>query len=67
MFRMFVTNGNMLHCSAKSFLMSILEKLSSDRSVEQAEPTDQLANADAQIMVSIVDGMAEVQTLGKLD
>jgi len=64
---MFATNGNMPHCCAKSFLMSILEKLSSDRSVEQAEPTDQLANADAQIMVSIVDGMAEVQALGKLD
>ena len=46
---------------------SILEKLPSDRSVEQAEPTDQLANADVLIKVSIVDGMAEVQALEKPD
>ena len=64
---MFAADGNMLHCSAKSALMSILEKLPSDRSVEQAEPTDQLANADGQIKVSIVDGMAEVQALEKPD
>ena len=64
---MFVGDGNMLHCSAKSALMSILEKLPSDRSVEQAEPTDQLANADGQIKVSIVDGMAEVLALEKPD
>ena len=57
----------MLHCSAKNALMSILEKLPSDRSVEQAEPNDQLANADGQIKVSIVDGMAEVLALEKLD
>lgn len=49
--------------------MSILEKLPRYRSVEQAEPTDQLqlANADVQITVSIVDGIAEVQTLKKPD
>ena len=57
----------MLHCSAKNALMSILEKLPSDRSVEQAEPNDQLANADGQIKVSIVDGMAEVLALEKPD
>ena len=56
---MFAADGTLLHCSAKSALMSILGKLPSDRSVEQAEPTDQLANADEQIKVSIVDGMAE--------
>lgn len=64
---MFAADGNMLHCSAKSALMSILEKLPSDRSVEQAEPTDQFANADVHIKVSIVDGMAEVQALEKPD
>ena len=64
---MFAADGNMLHCSAKSALMSILEKLPSDRSVEQAEPTDQLVNAGGQIKVSIVDGMAEVQALEKPD
>ena len=64
---MFAADGNMLHCSTKSALMSILEKLPSDRSVEQAEPTDQLANADVQMKVSIVDGMAEVQALDKPD
>ena len=57
----------MLHCSTKNALMSILEKLPSDRSVEQAEPNDQLANADGQIKVSIVDGMAEVLALEKPD
>ena len=64
---MFAADGNMLHCSTKSALMSILEKLPSDRSVEQAEPTDQLANADVQMKVSIVDGMAVVQALDKSD
>ena len=64
---MFAADGNMLHCSTKSALMSILEKLPSDRSVKQAEPTDQLANADGQIKVSIVDGMAEVLALEKPD
>ena len=59
--------ANMLHCSAKSALMSILGKLSNDRSVELAEPTNQFANADVQIKVSIVDGMAEVQSLEKPD
>ena len=62
---MFAADGNMLHCSAKSALMSILEKLPSDRPVEQAEPTDQLVNAGGQIKV--VDGMAEVQALEKPD
>ena len=64
---MFAADGNMLHCSAKSALMSILEKLPSDRSVEQAEPTDQLTNEGAKIKVSIVDGLAEVQALEKRD
>ena len=31
---MFAADGNMLHCSAKSALMSVLGKLPSDRSVE---------------------------------
>ena len=64
---MFAADGNMLHCSAKSTLMSILEKLPSDRSIAQTEPTDQLANADVQIKVSILDGMAEIQALEKPD
>ena len=62
---MFAADGKMLHCSAKSALMSILEKFPNDRSVEQAEPTNQFANADVQIKVSIVDGMDEVQPLKK--
>ena len=43
---MFAADGNTLHCSAKSALMSILEKLPNDRSVEQAEHTNQFANVD---------------------
>ena len=57
----------MLHYSAKSALMNIREKLTSGRSVKQAEPTNQVANADEQIKVSIVDDMAEVQALEKKD
>ena len=64
---MFAADGNMLHCSAKSALMSILEKHPNDRSVEQAEPTNQFANANVQIKVAIVDGMAEVKSLEKPD
>ena len=62
---MFAADGNILHCPAKSALMSILEKLPSDRSVERAELTDQLSNADGQIKVFIVDGMAEARALEK--
>ena len=47
--------------------MSILDMLPRDRSVEQAKPIDQLANADVQIKVSFVDGMTEVQALEKPD
>jgi len=64
---MFAADGSMLHCSAKSTLMSTLEKLPSDRSITQGEPTDHLANADVQIKVSILDGMAEIQALEKPD
>lgn len=63
---MFAADGTMLHCSAKSALMSILEKLPSDTSIEQ-ESTVELANAGVQTKVSIVDGMAEVQALQKTD
>ena len=63
---MFAADGTMLHSSAKSALMDILEKLP-DRSIEQDERTDEVADTGAQMKVSIVNGMAEVQALDKPD
>ena len=59
---MFAADGNMLHCSAKSALMGILEKLPNDRSNDRS-----VCHADVQIKVAIVDGMGEVQALEKPD
>ena len=67
---MFASDGTMLHCSAKSVLMDILEKIDNRRhtggNTEQNDPTS--AEIPAQQMnVSIIDGMAEVQALDKPD
>ena len=51
----------------KEHLDEYSKEAASDRSVEQAEPTDHLANADVQLKVSIADGLAEVQALEKTD
>lgn len=57
---MFAADGTMLHCTSKSSLMGILEKLDDKRDggTEQEVPA-------AQMKVSIVDAMAEVQALDK--
>lgn len=57
---MFFVDGNMLYCFVKSVLMNILEKLLSDRLVEQVEFINQVVNGDVQIKVCIVDWMVEV-------
>ena len=54
---LFAVLGTMLHCSSKSNLMNILEKLNDNRRV--ASPNED------QVQVAIVDGMAEVQSLDK--
>ena len=57
---LFAADGTMLHCSSKSNLMSILEKLNDNRNNRRvAGPNED------QMKVAIVDGMAEVQSLHK--
>ena len=51
----------MLHCSAKSALMDVQEKMD-DRSTEQHVG---MTDEGVQMKVSIVDGVAEVQVLEK--
>ena len=53
---LFAADGTMLHCSSKSNLMNILEKLNDNRNNRKvASPNED------QVQVTIVDGMAEVQ------
>ena len=64
---MFAPDGSMPHCSCKSDLMAILEKLDGTRTGSNAEeheipPPERTAT---RMKVSIVDGMAEVQALEK--
>jgi len=58
---LFAADGTMLHCSLKSSLMGILEKLH-DNSTANANEDQQTAT---RVKVSIVDAMAEVQSLDK--
>ena len=63
---MFAADGEMLHCSAKSALMPILEKL--PNSSNECNTTFQDAEHQGErMMVSVVDAMAEVQSLEKPD
>ena len=63
---MFSADGTMLHCSSKSDLMDILEKLP-ERPAAQDETGEMMVDAGMQMKVSIVDGMAELQALDKPD
>ena len=57
---LFAADGTMLHCSSKSNLMNILEKLNDNRGNRRvASPNED------RVKVAIVDGMAEVQSLDK--
>ena len=53
------SDGTMMHCSCKSTLMHILEKQSGESSKSSIGSSD--------VIVVIVDGMAEVQSLDKPD
>ena len=61
---MFAADGTMLHCPAKSALMHILEKLPS--STNECRIVGQEEECPEQRMrVSVIDAMAEVQSLDK--
>ena len=66
---MFAADGTMFHCSTKSALMDILEKLPDRSTASNMEQDDSVLTetADAPMKVSIVDGMAEVQAIEKPD
>ena len=59
---MFAADGSILHCSCKSALMGILEKLK-DHQAHEIPPL--LEPTTASKKVSLVDAMAEVQALDK--
>lgn len=63
---MFAVDGEMLHCSTKSALMSILEKLPNSVSTSVCNTTFQdTENQEERMRVSVIDAMAEVQSLDK--
>ena len=66
---MFAADGTMLHCSSKNTLMNILEKMDPRRNTEGSTEEGLLVvtGMAATQKVSIVDAMAEVQTLDKPD
>ena len=57
---MFTPDGSMLHCSSKSALIAILEKL-------QPRSPDQSDTVGSHLKVIIIDDMAELQSLDKPD
>lgn len=66
---MFAADGTMLHCSAKSKLMAVLEQLLARGNVDNANCShdgrrDKCASGAARKVV-IIDGMAELQCLVK--
>ena len=61
---MFATDGEMLHCPAKSVLMSILEKLPAKTDDCRAVSPDATSQGE-RMQVCIIDAMAEVQSLDK--
>lgn len=69
---LFAADGTMFHCTNKSLLMSILEDLPSNQSVNitsiQGTSNDASGSQAAiRVRVDIVDGMAEVQSMKKTD
>ena len=58
---LFAADGTMLHCSAKSNLMDILEKISSSETSDVAPPNIPQPNK----CVAIIDTIADVQSVDK--
>ena len=58
----------MLHCSSKRALLAILEKVPGKRNRQNNEENDaRMENVITQMRVTIIDGMAELQSLDKPD
>ena len=69
---MFAADGTMLHCHVKSNLMAILEKLprndtDKDSGLRDSEEELEDMPAPAPVKVAVVDAMADVQSLQKLE
>ena len=64
---MFAVDGSMLHCSLKSALMHILENLHGNAAETTHVPVvlNEQLTTQVSMKVSIIDGMAEVQSLDK--
>ena len=67
---MFAADGTMLHCHVKSNLMAILEKLprnDTDKDSGLRDSEEELEDMPAPVKVAVVDAMADVQSLQKLE
>ena len=64
---MFAVDGSMLHCSLRSALMHILENLHGNAAETTHVPVvlNQQLTTQVSLKVSIIDGIAEVQSLDK--
>ena len=62
---MFAPDGTMLRCSAKSALMTILEKLPPVSSSQRSDSYTMIPTAGPNLTVLIIDGMAELHCLDK--
>lgn len=64
---LFASDGSMLHCSAKSILLGILENLPNEcpASISTSNNANDVLATVPVFTVDIVDGMAEVQSLDK--
>ena len=65
---LFAVDGSMLHCSSKSALLAILEKVCAGKERQNDEGNDgRMGSSTTQMKVAIIDGMAELQSLDKPD
>ena len=64
---LFAPDGSMLHCSSKSALMTILEKLPSRSPDQRGSDSTTTRTIEPHFKVIIIDGMAELQCLDKPD
>ena len=64
---MFAPDGSMLHCSSKSALIAILEKLPLRLPDQRGSDSTTTDTVGPHLKVIIIDGMAELQCLDKPD
>lgn len=60
-------DGSMVHCSSKSALIAILEKLPPRPPDQRGSDSTTTNTVEPQFKVIIIDGMAKLQCLDKLD